>query len=170
MKIVKQWLFSVLILSTLQSVLVAADDATFTTKSLKPEIALKVAEAALASCRKSGFQVAVSVVDRAGVTQVMLRDRFAGAHTPDTAANKAWTATTFRTNTSALAKETDVGKEASGIRHLPRVVVVGGGVMIESGTGSLLGAVGVSGAPGGAADEVCAMAGIKAIADVLSFE
>lgn len=170
MKIIKPYLLCLLILSALNTTQVLADDATFTTKSLKPEMALKVAQAALESCRKSGFQVAVAVVDRAGLTQVMLRDRFAGAHTPDTATNKAWTAVSFRTNTSALAKETEAGKDASGIRNLPRVVVVGGGVMIESGTGSLIGGVGVSGAPGGPADEVCAKAGIKAIADAINFE
>lgn len=170
MKIIKPYLFCLLILSTLSTTQVLADDATFTTKSLKPEMALKVAQAALESCRKSGFQVAVAVVDRAGLTQVMLRDRFAGAHTADTATNKAWTAVTFRTNTSDLAKESEAGKDANGIRHLPRVIVVGGGVMIESGTGSLVGGVGVSGAPGGPSDEVCAKAGIKAIADAISFE
>jgi uncharacterized protein GlcG (DUF336 family) len=147
-----------------------AQDATFTTKSLKPEVALKAAQAALESCRKSGFQVAVAIVDRAGLTQVMLRDRFAGAHTSDTAVNKAWTAVTFKTTTLALAKETEAGTAASGIRNLPRVVAVGGGVMIESGSGATLGGIGISGAPGGAADEACAKAGIKAIADEISFE
>lgn len=141
---------------------VSAQEATFTTKSLTPETALKAARAALESCRKSGFQVAVAVVDRGGNAQVMLRDRFAGAHTVDTAINKAWTSVTFKTATLGFAKETEAGKDASGIRHLPRVVAVGGGVMIEA-AGSLVGGIGVSGAPGGAADDVCAQAGIKAI-------
>jgi uncharacterized protein GlcG (DUF336 family) len=146
------------------------ESVTFTTKTLKPEVALKAAQAALESCRKSGFQVAVAVVDRSGLTQVMLRDRFAGAHTPDTATNKAWTAVTFKASTLQLMKDTEPGKDASGIRQLPRVVAVGGGVMIESGSGSMLGGIGVSGAPGGAADDVCAKAGIKAISDDISFE
>jgi len=145
-------------------------EATFTSKSLKPEAALKVAQAALASCRKSGFQVAVAVVDRAGLTQVMLRDQLAGAHTPDTAVNKAWTAVTFKTNTLQLAKDTAPGLEASGIRQLARVVAVGGGVMIATGGGALIGGVGVSGASSGAADDVCARAGIQVIADEIGFE
>jgi uncharacterized protein GlcG (DUF336 family) len=143
-------------------------EATFSTKSLKPETALKAAQAVLESCRKSGAQIAVAVVDRSGITQVMLRDRFAGPHTPETAINKAWTAVTFKTNTLQLSKETEPGKEASGIRHLPRVVVVGGGVMIEA-NGSLVGGIGVSGAPGGVADDVCAQAGVKAIAADIEF-
>ena len=69
-----------------------AQDAVFSTKSLTPEAALTAARAALESCRKQGFQVAVAVVDRTGLTQVLLRDRFAGAHTLDVATNKAWTA------------------------------------------------------------------------------
>ena len=56
----------------------------------------------------------------------------------------------------------------SGIRQLPRVVAAGGGVPIEAG-GNLLGAIGVSGAPGGDADDACANAGIKAIADDIEF-
>jgi uncharacterized protein GlcG (DUF336 family) len=141
---------------------------TFTVKSLTPETALKAAQAALRKCRDDGFQVAVAVVDRGGVAQVMLRDRFAGPHTPETANGKAWTAVSFRTNTSALVVETQAGKPSSGIRNLPRVTIVAGGVMIEA-AGNLLGAIGVSGAPGGAADEACAHAGIKAIADDLEF-
>lgn len=143
-------------------------DATYTLKLMTPETALKAAQTALESCRKQGYQVAVAVVDRAGQPQVMLRDRFAGMHTPETATNKAWTAVSFKMNTGAFAEVTEAGKEASGIRHLPRVVALGGGVLIEGG-GSLLGAIGVSGAPGGAADEACAKAGIAAVQVDLEF-
>ena len=59
-----------------------AQDALVTYKSLSPEIALDLARATLEECRKRGFQVAVAVVDRFGQTQVMIRDRFAGPHTP----------------------------------------------------------------------------------------
>jgi uncharacterized protein GlcG (DUF336 family) len=146
----------------------AAQDGTFSTKSLTPEVALAATRAALESCRKSGYQVAVAVVDRSGVPQAMLRDRFAGMHTPRTAIDKAWTAASFKITTGALAQETQAGRPMSGIRGLPRVVAAGGGVPIEAG-GSLLGAIGVSGAPGGEADEACARAGIKAIADQIEF-
>lgn len=56
----------------------------------------------------------------------------------------------------------------SGIRNLPGAVIIGGGLIVEAG-GSLVGAVGVSGAPGGDADEACARAGIEAIRDKLEF-
>jgi len=147
---------------------VLAQDATFSTKSLTPEAALTAAKAALESCRKQGYQVAVAIVDRSGITQVLLRDRFAGAHTVDVSTHKAWTAASFRITTMALGTETQAGKSMSGIRNQPRVMAIGGGLVIEGG-GSMLAAIGVSGAPGGEADEACAKDGIKAIADALEF-
>ena len=141
-----------------------AQDATFTIRVLAPETALLAAQAALKKCRDSGWQAAVAVVDRAGLAQVLLRDRFAGAHTPRTAIGKAWTAVSFRTDTTELAKISQPGQPQSGIRNLPQVVILGGGMLIES-QGSILGAIGVSGAPGGDADDACARAGIEAIAD-----
>lgn len=145
-----------------------AQEAVFQTKSLTPETALSAAKAALEACRQKGYQVAVAVVDRGGLTQVVLRDRYAGAHTVDVARDKAWTAASFRTPTAALATETQAGKPMSGLRNLPRVLAAGGGLVIEAG-GTLLGAIGVSGAPGGEADEACAQAGIKAIGDAIEF-
>ena len=145
-----------------------AEDALVGYKSLSTELALDVARAALAECRKRGFQAAVAVVDRFGVTQVMLRDRFAGAHTAATAAGKAWTAASFRTNTTELVTSTQPGTPQAAVRNLPGVVILGGGVTIEAG-GSLVGAVGVSGGPGGDADEACAKAGIEAVRDKLDF-
>ncbi len=145
---------------------VAAQTATYAVRLITPEAALKATQAALADCRQRGYQVTAAVVDRSGVTQVLLRDRFAGAHTPDTAVNKAWTAVSFRGNTTELARATQAGQPSSGIRHLPRFVGVGGGVVIEA-AGAIVGGIGVSGAPSGDADELCAQAGIRAIRDDL---
>jgi uncharacterized protein GlcG (DUF336 family) len=139
-----------------------------TYKSLSPELALELARASLADCSKRGFQIAVAVVDRFGVTQVMLRDRFAGPHTVSTAQGKAWTAVSFRTSTSELNAISQPGMMQAGIRNLPGAVIIGGGLTVEAG-GSLLGGVGVSGAPGGDADEACAKAGIDAVRDKLDF-
>jgi uncharacterized protein GlcG (DUF336 family) len=139
-----------------------AADATHSVRLLTPETALKAAQAALAKCRASGYQATVAVVDRMGVVQVVLRDRFAGPHSVDMASAKAYTAVSFRTNTSALAEATQPGRPQSGIRNRPGVAAVGGGLVIEAG-GSLLGAIGVSGAPGGREDDACAEAGIAAI-------
>ena len=148
--------------------LAASAEGTHSIKLLTPETALKAAQAALKKCRDNGFQATVAVVDRMGVTQVLLRDRFAGTHTVEMAHAKAWTAVSFRTNTTALAEATQAGRPSSGVRHLPGVAAVGGALMIEAG-GGLLGAIGVSGAPGGKEDDVCAAAGIAAVKDDLEF-
>jgi uncharacterized protein GlcG (DUF336 family) len=74
----------------------------------------------------------------------------------------------FRTNTTELAAASKEGTPQSGVRDLPGAVVLGGGLLIEAG-GSLVGAVGVSGGPGGDADDACAKAGIDAVRDKLEF-
>jgi len=147
---------------------VSAQEPLVTYKSLSPELALDLARAALGDCQQRGFQAAVAVVDRFGVTQVMLRDRFAGPHTPATATGKAWTAVSFRTSTTELHAISQPGMMQAGIRNLPGAVIIGGGLVVES-NGSLIGAIGVSGAPGGDADDNCAKAGIAAIRDKLDF-
>ncbi len=146
----------------------AADAPTFTVRQLTPETALRAAQAALAHCRAQGYQVAAVVVDRAGLPQVLLRDRLAGAHTADVATHKAWTAVSVKMSSAAFAAETQAGRPMSGLRGDPRFMAAGGGLPIEAG-GSLLGAIGVSGAPGGEADEACAAQGLRAIADDIEF-
>jgi uncharacterized protein GlcG (DUF336 family) len=147
---------------------VAGDDAIVVYKSLSPETALEAAQAALKQCRADGFQVAVAVVDRFGQPQVMLRDRFAGLPAADTATSKAYTALSFRAATSELAKSIKSGQMDAGLARLPHVAMLAGGLAIEAG-GTLLGGIGVSGAPGGDKDEVCAKAGLDAIRDRIDF-
>ena len=99
---------------------------------------------------------------------MILRDRYAGPHTPETARRKAWTAVTFRTDTLELTKLSQAGQEQSGMRQVTGALMIGGGVPVEA-AGSLVGAVGVSGAPGGPADDACARVGIAAIEDKIAF-
>jgi len=145
-----------------------AEEALVTFKILSLETALEMAQVALGECRKRGFQTAVSVVDRFGNLQVTLKDRFAGPHTPETARRKAWTAVSFRTSTLEMEKLTQAGKPQSGVRFVTEALMIGGGLPIQA-AGSLVGAIGVSGAPGGELDEACAQAGYKAIEDKLAF-
>ena len=148
------------------SSLQAQPAAHYSVRLMTPEIALKATQAAISHCRAQGHQVAVAVVDRSGLVQALIRDRFAGAHTPEVATDKAWTAASFRIPTTALARETQAGQPMSGIRQRARVMAIGGGIPIEAG-GAVLGAIGVSGAPGGDADDACAKAGIQAVIDEL---
>jgi uncharacterized protein GlcG (DUF336 family) len=145
-----------------------ADEAVVTYKSIAPDTALDLAKAALSTCRANGYQVAVVVLDRFGQTLVLLRDRFAGLPAPATANDKAYTALSFHSSSGDFAKSIRSGQLSAGLAALPHIVTLAGGLVIEAG-GTLLGAVGVSGTPGGDKDEECAKAGLDAIRDKLDF-
>ncbi|MDJ0896247.1 MAG: heme-binding protein [Alphaproteobacteria bacterium] len=137
-------------------------------QALKPELALDLAKATLDACREAGYQVAVVVVDRSGLEQALLRDRFAGPHTIETATRKAWTAVSFRTSTLELGELTGPGTVMAGIRQISKALPLGGGVPVLA-AGSIVGGVGVSGAPGPDIDDECARSGIETIQDILDF-
>jgi uncharacterized protein GlcG (DUF336 family) len=145
-----------------------AQSGIVTYKSLGPDAALELAKAALDTCRSHGLQVAVEVVDRFGEPLVLLRDRFASGTASAVAHDKAYTAVTFRLNTDDFAKSIASGQLPAGLATLPHVVMLGGGVVIEA-AGTVLGAVGVAGAPQDTQDEDCAKAGLAAIRDKLDF-
>jgi len=67
-----------------------------------------------------------------------------------------------------MMKETQSGKVQSGVRFVREAMMVGGGIPVSA-AGTLVGAVGVSGAPSGGADHTCAEAGIAAIEEKLMF-
>ena len=104
------------------------DDAFVTFQVLKPEVAQTAAIAAMESCREAGYQVGVMVVDRFGIPQVYVRDRFAGLHVFETARRKAWTAVSFRTDTLSLGELTAPGEMMAGIRELSEPLALGGGL------------------------------------------
>ena len=138
---------------------------------LSVEMASKAAWAALRDCRQRGYSVAVAVVDRGGNTQALLRDRYAGPHTVETAIRKAWTANSFRQSTSDLAGMLQEGKIPHQVQHNPGALLVGGGLIIEA-KGQIVGGIGVSGAPPGKSerdsiDGACAQAGLTAIQEAL---
>ena len=139
----------------------AEEKALVTFKVLTPDVALELAQAALKSCRASGYQIAVVVVDRFGIMQIAIRDQLAGAHTVRTAVS-------FRTDTLAMADLTQAGKEPSGVRHVTGALMVGGGVPVEA-AGTIVAGIGISGAPGGKLDDKCARDGINAIIEKLEF-
>lgn len=162
-------LYRILILTGISLVIYSnanAAEASYDIKLMTPETALKAALAGMKECRSLGYQVTVAVIDRTGQTQVILRDRFAGMHTVESATNKAWTAVSFKTNTSQFASNTQSGKESSGIRHISKVLAIGGGMMVEAG-GSLYGAIGVSGAPSGDEDDKCTKAAVASVLEDL---
>ena len=134
-------------------------------KRMSLDTALKAARAAIDACRKEGVQVAVTVMDRGGHPQAVLRDVLAPALTLDVSRGKAYAAMSFVTPTSQLqARFTQpFGPPAAASRPL---VIAPGGLPIQAG-GELVGAIGVSGAPSGETDERCARAGFDAIYEEL---
>jgi uncharacterized protein GlcG (DUF336 family) len=142
-----------------------AAEGVITYKSLAPDVAFDLARAALNQCRKDGYQVAVVVLDRFGAPLVALRDRYAGIGAWDIATGKAWTAVNFGRDTSELIARGNISPALAG---QPKVTLLTGGLIIKAG-GSVLGGVGVAGAPGGDKDEACAKAGLAAVQDKLEF-
>jgi uncharacterized protein GlcG (DUF336 family) len=145
-----------------------AEEAVVTYKSIAPDIAFDLARTALNKCRKDGYQVAVVVLDRFGAPLVTLRDRFAGIGALDIATGKAWTAVNFSQDTADFLKKVKDGTLSPGLAGLPKVTPLVGGIIIEAG-GSVLGGIGVAGAPGGDKDEACAKAGLESVRDKLDF-
>ena len=140
---------------------VAQEDAAMTVdiKRMTLETALVMAQAAVDKCSDLGIQIGVTVVDRDGVVQVTLRDTIAAPLTARISRAKAYTTVNFNTPTADLADRAD-----SPVGRTDGLVMSAGGLPLEVG-GSLLGGIGVSGAPSGETDDVCAQAGIDAVRD-----
>lgn len=138
---------------------VHANDAALaiSVKRLTLEAARKIAHAAIAECRKKGYQVSVTVVDRNGIPQVMERDTVAPPVSAAISKDKAYTTANFSTNTGELTRF-----KSSPLYYRDGLQMSAGGLLIEAG-GHLYGAVGVSGAPGGDIDESCAKAGLDSV-------
>jgi uncharacterized protein GlcG (DUF336 family) len=135
-----------------------------TQKNVSLAMAQTIAQAALAQCESMGFRVSVAVVDRGGLTIVMLRGDGAGLHTPEGAERKAYTARTFSQPSADFVKRLSDRPDTVGSRQYTRVLALGGGLPIKVGS-EVVGAVGVSGSPG--KDDVCSQAGIDKVADQL---
>ena len=135
-------------------------------KRLSLDSALRMGKATIDACRKAGVQVAVTIVDRGGNVQVVLRDVLAQDLTLTISKQKAYTAMSFNMATSAMkGRFTD----PFSIGKVEGIVVSDGGLPITAG-GTIIGGIGVSGAPSGKTDEQCAQKGIDAIKDDLEME
>lgn len=156
------------------SIASAAEPPTlYTYRTLSVDLASQAAWGAMKDCRNRGYSVAVAVVDRGGNLQALLRDQFAGPHTPETAIRKAWTANSFRQSTADLAGMLEEKRIPSQVPNNPGALLVGGGLVIEA-AGVIVGGIGVSGAPPGKSerdsiDDACARAGIESIREAIEF-
>jgi uncharacterized protein GlcG (DUF336 family) len=137
------------------------------THRLSAETANTIAVEAVASCARQGYAETVVVVDADGVRQAVLRGDRAGSHTLDSAYAKAYTAASFKSDTSALVERAKTVPGFSSLfTQLPHLILFGGGVVIKLGS-EVVGAVGAAGAPGGNLDEACARAGLEKVRDQL---
>ena len=144
----------------------AAAQSLLIEKQLSLQLAQEAATGAIEQCRKDGYKVTVTVVDRAGRIKAVLRDDGTGPHTLDTSKRKAYTSLTFKTSTNEFAKRAATVPGAAGLKDVDGVITLGGGLPILSGS-EVIGAIGVGGAPGGEKDEACSQAGINRIAERL---
>ena len=130
---------------------------------LPTALAGKAVQAALDFCKKDGYRVSASVVDRAGILRGMLRADGAGPHTVESSRKKAYTAASLRRATSDLADMIAKQPALQALREMNEsILMAGGGLPIEI-AGEVVGAIGVGGAPGTHLDDACAEAGLDAI-------
>jgi uncharacterized protein GlcG (DUF336 family) len=134
-------------------------------KDLSLATALTIATTAADLCKSQGYNVSVAVVGRNGELLVHLRGDNAPPHTMENSFRKAYSSRTYRVPSGELVKRLKDNPQAPFV-YLTNVVAAQGALPIKVGEDTI-GAVGVSGAPGGEKDEVCSKAGIDKVADTL---
>lgn len=157
-----KWLLLAALIVLLAGRTYAADE--LPKESVLPvSLATKAVQAAVDFCKKDGYRVSASVVDRAGVLRAMMRFDGAGPHTVESSRKKAFTSATLKRPTSDLADMIAKNPALQGLRDMDQnVLMLGGGLPIEM-NGEMVGAIGVGGAPGTHLDDACAQAGLDAI-------
>jgi uncharacterized protein GlcG (DUF336 family) len=142
----------------------ASAQAIVTEKQLSLSTARLMADTAVEVCRKNGFRVSVTIVDRAGQIKLFHRDDGANPHTQDASFKKAYTARTYRIPSAEFMKRTMT--ERQGLRQIENILAVGGGLPIMVGKETIAG-IGIAGAPGPTGDEFCAGKAIERVKDLL---
>jgi len=144
--------------------LCAAD--SLNVKTISMELAKDIAVESIRACRKNGYQVSAVVVDRNGLIQVALRDDLASRFTLQIAEEKANSVILSGQDSGTFRKARgDIRQE---LNHIDGIIIMQGALPIEI-AGSRIGAVGVSGAPGGDKDEACARQAMDKLSDRLEF-
>ena len=139
---------------------------TETFKILPLALAVEAAEAAVATCKGQGYKIAAWIVDRNGAPSVLLAAEGTSTLARDLGRRKAYTAAIRLMSTAELAKRVAQPGAFNPTLYDTQLVLAVGGVPIKIGN-EVIGAIGVSGAPGGEKDEACANAGLAKIVDRL---
>ena len=137
-----------------------------TEKNISLELANQLAAASVAACATNGYNVAATVVDRAGVVKAVQRADNAGPHTLASSQQKAFTSASAKNTTLAIMESAQKNPAAANLVNIPGYLLLGGGVPLKVGN-EVIGAIGVGGAPGGNLDEQCALVAIEKIKDQL---
>ncbi len=125
-------------------------------------MAFTMAQTAVATCFANGYRVSVTIVGRNAETILQVRGDGTGPHTMENSQRKAYTSRTFRIPSGEMVKRYKENPQ-NGAVFLSGVVAAQGALPIQVGD-DVIGAIGVSGAPGGEKDEVCAKAAIDKVA------
>lgn len=152
----------VAVLAALTVAPAAASAQVLQERNISLAVAQELAQATVEACAAKNFNVAATVVDRAGIVRTMLRADRAGPHTVEASRAKAYTAASARNNTSAIMDNAEKNPAARHLAAIEGFLLLGGGVPVKAGD-EVIGAVGVGGAPGGHLDEECANAGIAKV-------
>lgn len=137
-----------------------------TEKNMSLSLANQLAAEAVAACAANGYNVAATVVDRAGTVRAVQRADNAGPHTLSSSERKAWTSASAKNATQAMMEGAQKNPASANMVYLPGVLLLGGGVPVKSGN-EVIGAIGVGGAPGGNLDEQCANTAIEKVKGLL---
>jgi len=141
----------------------ASAQAVLNERTLAYGAALEMATTALAACRKEGYKVTITVLNRAGRTAVVLHDDGANPHTIENSLRKAYTSLTYRVPSGEFGKRMAATPPPHGAMVLDKITSAEGALPIMSNK-EVIGSIGISGAPGGHRDAACAQVGIDKIA------
>ena len=159
-------LFSIMLLSPALAIAEAEIPDVITVKKMSMELAAEIATKAVKTCRDQGYQVSAVVVDRSGYPQVVMRDVHASRFTVQIAEEKANAVILGGVSSGEIRKNReDIRQE---LNHVEGLLIMQGGLPIRA-AGSIIGAIGVSGAPGGDKDEVCAQKALDTVQERLDF-
>lgn len=150
---------SVIFLSSMASFASMANG-VLTEKNLSLDLADKLAQSAIQACSAKNYNVAVTLVDRAGIPLVIKKMDNAGPHTIEASRMKAFTAVSTKNPTENVMKNAQANSGAANLRDIPGFLLLAGGVPVKSGE-VIIGAIGIGGAPGGDLDQQCALEALK---------
>ena len=158
---------TILLIATALASTGSAAQAVRTERNISLALANEIAAAAVAACADKQYNVAATVVDRAGVVRAVQRADNAGPHTLDSSRKKAYTSASLRAPTSAIMENVQKNPGAQYLTQIDGVIALAGGLPIKAGN-DVIGGVGVGGAPGGQLDEQCAQAALDKVKDRLN--